>query len=154
MTNIKNTTDTDTAQDALDSIHAASSAGIKAAMPPRWFGIAISLVTGGMVAVASAGETELIAIMLAVLAGVMAMRKKESVAEPKVLPSSIVGFVAILGLLLLAFGLIAGGRILSEAQGIAWAPIGSGVVFALVVYFLSVSERREYRDRIEGNSEQ
>jgi hypothetical protein len=152
MTHTKKDSETDTAQNALDNIQAASSAGLKAAMPPRWFGMAISLVTGGIVAAASAGETELVAVALAAMAGIIAMRRKNAVAEPKTLPNSIVGIVAIVGLLLLAFGAIVGGRYLSEAQGVAWAPIASGAVFSLVVYFLSVSERREYRGRIQRNS--
>ncbi|MDG1418919.1 MAG: hypothetical protein P8J78_01505 [Maricaulis sp.] len=154
MKNTKNATDTAAAQDALESIHAASSAGIKAAMPPRWFGLAISVVTGGIVAAASAGETELIAVMLAAMAGVIAMRRKDSVAEPKTLPNTLLGFAGLSGLLLFALAVIAGGRFLSEAQGLAWAPLASGGVFGLAVYVLNLSERREYRARIQGNSGQ
>lgn len=154
MTNTENTTDTDTAKDALNTIQEASKAGIRAAMPPRWFGLAISLVTGSMVAATAAGETELIAISLAGLAIVSAMRKRTAVAEPRILPNSFVGVIAMVGLLLSALGLIAGGRVLMETQGMSWAPITSGAIFALVVYFLSLSERRDYRAHIEGKPDQ
>lgn len=141
------------AKEALKLVLQAESAGLDLAMPTRWFGIAIALTVSSMVTISAYGKTELIVLSLAVLAAVLATQKNKQGAVLKAGPNGAKGVVAIIGLLLFALALIAGAKILYQAHDYGWAPVAAGLLMAVLVYLLSVSERREYAAKIEAAAE-
>ncbi|HEC01074.1 MAG TPA: hypothetical protein ENI91_05235 [Sphingomonadales bacterium] len=153
MTDQKNEISPADAQEALKAIQEAEGVALSQTMPPRWFGIIIALTTGALLASAAAGATELIAVFLAVMVGSMAYLQRKTRGSPKALPSNKKGVLALVGLLFLALALLAGARGLRDIYDLTWAPLAAGVILAVIVYILSLSERREYRDRINGEKE-
>ena len=83
----------------------------------------------------------------------MAYLQRKTGGSPKVLPSNKKGVLALVGLLLLALALLAGARGLRDMYDLTWTPLAAGVIIAIIVYILSLSERREYRDRINRGNE-
>lgn len=153
MTDSKHKINPAEAQEALKAIQESEGVALSHTMPPRWFGILIALNSGALLASAAAGATELIAVFLAVMVGSMAYLQRKTGGSPKALPSNKKGVLALVGLLLFAFALIAGSRALRDMYDLSWAPLAAGVITAVIVYILSLSERREYRDRINGGKE-
>lgn len=139
----------DDAKEALAVIKNAESEGLRHTLSPRWFGVVIALINGGLVAVAAAGKTTLVAVLMAALAGAVASRRRKMKAYPAPAPRSTIGVVAAIGLIAFGIGLIAAAKILAEAYAFAYAPLVSGAIMATVIYLLSVSERREQLRKIE-----
>jgi hypothetical protein len=141
------------AKQALKVVQQAKSAGLNQAMPTHWFRAAIALTTGSMVTVSAWGKTELIAVSLAVLAGVLAAQKRKQGAVLRAGPNGAKGIIALIGLAVFAMALIAGAKVLNQAHGYGWAPVAGGALMANVVYLISLSERREYAAKIKAAAE-
>jgi hypothetical protein len=148
MTNEKLSINPDEAQEALDAVQRAERAGLSRVIPPRWFGVAIALATGFLVAASAAGITELVGVSLAALAAVIALQQRKLGAHPKSMPANAKGFLALAGLIAFAILLIGSARALAEIYAISWAPLAGGAVMTTVVYFLSVLERQAYFNRV------
>jgi hypothetical protein len=141
------------AKQALKVVQQAESASLNQAMPTRWFGAAIALTIGSIVTVSASGKTELIAVSFAVLAGVLAAQKHKQGAVLKSGPNGAKGIIALIGLAVVAMALIAGAKILNQAHGYGWAPVASGALMAILIYLISLSERREYAAKIKAAAE-
>lgn len=146
MADRKTEIDPDAAREALDTVQQAENAGLSRVIPPRWFGLAIALISGSIVASAAAGLSEMTAVSVAAIAVAIAIRQRRSAARTKALPGNARGIVALIGLTVFAISLIAGGRVLVQAYALSWAPLVSGGVVAIGVYYLSRKERRAYSD--------
>lgn len=144
----------DEAQKALDAIKEAERAGLSRAIPPRWFGFTIALITGALVAAAAAGTTELIAVFLAALVGAMEALRRKMGALQKSIPTKATSILALIGLVAFALAIIAGARVLMELYDITWAPLAGGAIMATIVYILSLLERREYITQIDAAQDQ
>lgn len=154
MTNEKNEIGADEAQEALDAIGQAERAGLSRAMPPRWFGAIIALITGGLVASATVGNTGYVGLLLCGLVIVMGVRERKAGASPKSMPSTKVGYLALFGLMVFFLLLVGASRILLEGFGLMWAPLAGGALMAAIVYGLSLSERRHYAAIIDQDKDQ
>ncbi|MFT6396576.1 MAG: hypothetical protein ACJAYU_001319 [Bradymonadia bacterium] len=137
------------ARDALKVVQQAESTSIKQAMPTRWFGAVTALAVGSMVTVSASGKTESIALSFAVLAGALAAQKNKNGAVLKAGPNGVKGIIALIGLSALGIALIVGAKLLEQAHGYGWAPLAGGVLLAIVIYLISLSERREYAAKME-----
>jgi hypothetical protein len=138
------------AKKALELVLQAESAGLNLAMPTRSFGIAIALTISSMVTISAYGKTALIALPLAVLGALLATQKNKQGAVLKAVPSGAKGVVPIIGILVFAIALITGAKTLYQAHDYGWAPMAAGFLMAVLVYLLSVLERREYAAKIEA----
>ena len=138
---------------ALKVVQQAKSAGLNQAMPTRWFGAAIALTVGSMVTASAWGKTELIAVSLAVLAGVLAAQKSKQGAVLRAGPNGAKGIIALIGLAVFAVALIAGAKVLNQAHGYGWAPVAGGALMVIVVDLISLLERREYAAKIKAAAE-
>jgi len=152
MTDSENKIDVDETREVLASVEKAESYGLSHTLPPRWFGVAIALINGGLVAVAAAGKTTLVALLIAALAGVIASRQRNMKAYPTQGPKNAVGVLAAIGLIAFGIALIFGAKLLVEIYAFTFAPLASGAVMATVIYLLSISERREYLRKIKTGS--
>lgn len=132
----------DEAQEALHAIKEAESAGLGSAIPPRWFGVVVALISGALIASAAAGESQNVALLILAFALVIGVRQQKSGALPKAFPSNATGIFAIIALLAFALLLIAGAKALAVTYGFAWAPLAGGALTAAIVYILSIFERR------------
>ena len=141
------------AKQALKAVQQAEGAGLDQAMPTRWFGAAIALTVGSMMTASAWGKTELIGVSLAVLAGVLAAQKSKQGAVLRAGPNGVKGIIALIVLAVFAMALIAGARVLNQAHGYGWAPVAGGALMAIVVYLISLSERRDYAARIKAAAE-
>ncbi len=144
MTDKTNRDNPDEARAALDSIHDAQNTGMSRVVPPRWFGIAISVSGGAIMAAMAAGETQMIAVGIAIMVSAMAYRSRTAGARPREMPQTILGFFALILLIAFALAVAYGARVLEETQGFAWAPLAAGGVIAITIYCLSLLERRAY----------
>jgi hypothetical protein len=150
MTKTTDKVDANEAQQMLDSIQKMEGAGLQHAMPPRWFGITIALLVGALIFVVGSGLSQYTVLVICLMALVMAYQHRKAGAAPKAVPANKIGIAAMIGLVLLFLFLVAVGRAGMEMFNLAWAPLATGAVAAIVVFALSVSERREYFAKING----
>ena len=134
---------------ALDLARSAERTSLKQTIPPVWFGIVISIIVGGLVAAVTAGTTELVAVALAALAGAISARRRNQPAYASDMPKGPTQIMALLGLIGIAFAIITGAKLLGETYAITWAPAISGTAMAVLVYGLSILERRRYISLIQ-----
>lgn len=142
------------AREALDAIQRTEHAGLRRAIPPRWFGATVALIVGGIFVSAATGSSTYTVLLVLALAMVLVFQRDKAGASPKALPSSAIGILALIGLMIFFLLLVAGARVLSDIYGMAWAPLAGGAAVAAIVYILSVSERRSYLAKIGGAKDQ
>lgn len=136
-------------QEALDAIDEAERSGLSQAVPTRWFGLFIALISGGIVASSAAGDSQYVALFILALALVIGVSQRRTGAVPRVLPTKVMGFVALAVFIAFAIFVIGVARALAQGCGLFWAPLAGGGLIALIVYALSLSERRAYLRRID-----
>lgn len=136
------------AREALDSIQEMERTGLRRAIPPRWFGATIAPISGALVAVVTAKASVVSALLIAALALVFEYQRRNGGASPRAFPSNAAGIAAVICLIGLFFLLVVGGRAFRDMFGFAWAPLASGAALAIVVFILSVSDRREMLAKI------
>ena len=151
MTRETSTIGPDEALEALASIQVAEKAGLSRSIPPLWFGIAMSLIAGGLLAAGAAGETTLVPIFIAAMVGAIAFRRHKTGIEPRTFPSRKISIIAISALIVFAIGLMFAARVLVEMRSLEWAPLAAGGVLALLVFGLAVSERRTHMAAIRSD---
>jgi len=137
------------AQQALDAIKEAERAGLSRTIPPRWFGPVLALSVGALLAMTAAGTTELIVFPLIAIGGAITYRSRKAGAQPAETPTGAKGIFALIALAVFGLSLIAGLRVLREMYGITWAPLAGGAVMAIVIYILSIYERRAHIAKID-----
>ncbi len=130
------------ARDALVSIQGMAGAGRRRAIPPRWFGAAIALICGALVVAVTSMSSIYVVPLIAALALVFEYQRRSVGASLRAFPSNAAGIAALICLVVLFLLLVVGGRVLRDMFGLAWAPLATGAALAIVVFMLSVSERR------------
>ena len=143
MSNETTEVDSEEAKAALNSIRNLESIALQNAMPSTWFVIALALVVGLLVFLIGAGLREYYVfpiIALPIIIAVQGSKIKASLRTIKASRKTIIGLfsliVFMLGLILIAFYIRA-------SYGTLLGPMVSGVVASLVVYWISLSARKE-----------
>ncbi len=134
------------AQDALDSIESMNRAGFRRAVPPRWYGIGLSLIIAigfALFALEDPGNTPALFIVLGMVLFIGASRERIG-AFGRDLPDTKTGMWAFVGVCVFLLALFFGGIIVRRAYDIAWVPLLTGFVAGTTVFLLSESERRYY----------
>lgn len=135
------------AQNALDAIREMERAAGWRAMPPRWFGALIALLTGALVALSVADLRDYHVLIIVAMVLVMTYQSQKTGVSVKQFPSRML--VIGLGILVpLFFLLVVAGQLLTDRLGVVAAPLSAGAVQAAVVLTLSVLERRRHLDRM------
>lgn len=137
--------DSEEAKAALNSIRNLESIALLNAMPSTWFAIALAFVVGLLVFLIGAGLRDYYVfpiIALPIIIAVQGSKIKASLRTIKTGRKTIIGLVSLivfmLGLILIAFYIRA-------SYGTLLGPMVSGVVASLVVYWISLSARKELR---------
>lgn len=143
MSNETTEIDSEEARAALDSIRNLESIALQNAMPSTWFVIALALVVGLLVFLIGAGLRDYYVfpiIALPIIIAVQGSKIKASLRTIKTSRKTIIGLVSLivfmLGLILIAFYIRA-------YYGTLVGPLVSGVVASSVVYWISLSARKE-----------
>lgn len=144
----------DEAQDALDSVEKAKSAGFRRAMPPRWYGVGISLIVAvgfALYSLEDPGNSPALFIVLGMALFVGFSRERIDVFA-KELPNTKPGIWALVGVSAFLFALFFGGIIVRRAYDAAWVPVVTGLIAGITIFFLSESERRFYVKKGDGGT--
>ncbi len=143
MTNEKHSVDSSEARKALDTIQQMERTAMRRATPPRWFGALIALLAGSLVSLSAADLRQYtVFIILSIVLAISYQRQKTGVSA-KTFPVK----TAILGLIILVplfFLLIIAAQLLQESLGHVLASLLCGGIFSVIVYLLSLVERRWY----------
>lgn len=136
----------DEAQDALDSVEKLKRSGFRRAIPPRWYGVGISLIVAvgfALYALEDPGNSPALFIVLGIALFMGFSRERLNVSG-KELPDTKAGIWALVGISAFLFALFFGGILVRRAYDIAWAPLVTGLIAGITIFLLSESERRFY----------
>jgi 4-amino-4-deoxy-L-arabinose transferase-like glycosyltransferase len=143
MSNETTEIDSEEAKTALNSIRNLESIALQNAMPSTWFVFALALVVGLLVFLIGAGLRDYYVfpiIALPIIIAVQGSKIKASLRTIKTSRKTIIGLVSLivfmLGLILIAFYIRA-------YFGTLVGPMVSGVVASLVVFWISLTARKE-----------
>ena len=143
MTNEKHSVDSSEARKALDTIQQMKRAAMRRAPPPRWFGALIALLAGSLVSLSAADLRQYTVFIILLMVLVISYQRQKTSVSAKTFPVK----TAILGLIILVplfFLLIIAAQLLQESLGHVSASLLCGGIFSVIVYLLSLVERRWY----------
>ncbi len=143
MTNEKHSAASSEAHKALDTIKQMKRAAMRRATPPRWFGALIALLAGSLVSLSAADLRQYTVFIILLMVLVISYQSQKTGVSAKTFPVK----TAILGLIILVplfFLLIIAAQLLQESLGHVSASLLCGGIFSVIVYFLSLFERRWY----------
>jgi hypothetical protein len=143
MSETKDQSQTIDAQQALDSIQKMEKSAYRRATPPSWFGIAIALLTGSLVTLAVADMRQLQVFIILGIGMVISYQSQKSGVSIKTFPVKLL-VIALILLVPLYFGMIIIGQLIIPSVGQTLAAVFAGIIFATVVFSLSLVERRIY----------
>ena len=143
MTNEKHSAASSEAHKALDTIKQMKRAAMRRATPPRWFGALIALLAGSLVSLSAADLRQYTVFIILLMVFVISYQSQKTGVSAKTFPVK----TAILGLIILVplfFLLIIAAQLLQESLGHVSASLLCGGIFSVIVYLLSLFERRWY----------
>ena len=143
MTNEKHSAASSEAHKALDTIQQMKRAAMRRATPPRWFGALIALLAGSLVSLSAADLRQYTVFIILLMVLVISYQRQKTGVSAKTFPVK----TAILGLIILVplfFLLIIAAQLLQESLGHVSASLLCGGIFSVIVYLLSLFERRWY----------
>ena len=143
MTNEKHSAASSEAHKALDTIQQMKRAAMRRATPPRWFGALIALLAGSLVSLSAADLRQYTVFIILLMVLVISYQSQKTGVSAKTFPVK----TAILGLIILVplfFLLIIAAQLLQESLGHVSASLLCGGIFSVIVYLLSLFERRWY----------
>jgi hypothetical protein len=152
MTDKKDHAEINEAGRALASIQQMERAALLRAMPPRWFGATIALLSGTLVFLSAADLREYHVLIIVAIALVISYQSQKTGVTGKKFPVKLAG-LALVVLLPLFFGFIIVAQLFSTIVGHIGAAVSAGILFAITVYTLSLFERRWhlYKTRQTGS---
>ena len=148
MTNKKHSAASSEAHKALNTIQQMKRAAMRRATPPRWFGALIALLAGSLVSLSAADLRQYTVFIILLMVFVISYQSQKTGVSAKTFPVK----TAILGLIILVplfFLLIIAAQLLQESLGHVSASLLCGGIFSVIVYLLSLFERRWY-DKINS----
>ena len=143
MTNEKHSAASSEAHKALDTIQQMKRAAMRRATPPRWFGALIALLAGSLVSLSAADLRQYTVFIILLMVFVISYQSQKTGVSAKTFPVK----TAVLGLIILVplfFLLIIAAQLLQESLGHVLASLLCGGIFSVIVYLLSLFERRWY----------
>ena len=143
MTNEKHSAASSEAHKALDTIKQMKRAAMRRATPPRWFGALIALLAGSLVSLSAADLRQYTVFIILLMVLLISYQSQKTGVSAKTFPVK----TAILGLIILVplfFLLIIAAQLLQEILGHVSASLLCGGIFSVIVYLLSLFERRWY----------
>ena len=143
MTNEKHSAASSEAHKALDTIQQMKRAAMRRATPPRWFGALIALLAGSLVSLSAADLRQYTVFIILLMVFVISYQSQKTGVSAKTFPVK----MAVVGLIILVplfFLLIIAAQLLQEILGHVSASLLCGGIFSVIVYFLSLFERRWY----------
>ena len=143
MTNEKHSTASSEAHKALDTIQQMKRAAMRRAIPPRWFGALIALLAGSLVSLAAADLRQYTVFIILLMVFVISYQSQKTGVSAKTFPvkTAVVGLIILVPLFFL---LIIAAQLLQESLGHVSASLLCGGIFSVIVYLLSLFERRWY----------
>ena len=143
MTNEKHSVDSSEAHKALETIQQMKRAAMRRATPPRWFGALIALLTGSLVSLSAADLRQYTVFIILLMVLVISYQSQKTGVSAKTFPvkTAVVGLIILVPLFFL---LIIAAQLLQESLGHVSASLLCGGIFSVIVYFLSLFERRWY----------
>ena len=145
--NNKSQINSEEAKAALDSIKKLEKTSLQHALPSIWFGIAISIVVGILVFLISAGLRDYYIYPIIGLPLIIALErsKMKVTLRTKTNKKTIIALICLIGVML---GLIFSAIYVRSLYDNMVGPIVSSLVATLIVYWLSVYERNEHKNKI------
>lgn len=142
----------DLAQDALEAIREMELAALRRAMPPLWFGVAISILCGALVAVSAAALREFQPYLLVCIALVLVYQAQKSGVSmgQHLVTSRWRYFAGLVGIALMFFLVVIASQLLILSTGLELMALLGGVAFGGLVYVISARERRWYQGQINS----
>ena len=143
MTNEKHSAASSEAHKALDTIQQMKRAAMRRATPPHWFGALIALLAGSLVSLSAADLRQYIVFIILLMVLVISYHRKKTGVSAKKFPVK----TMVLGLIILVplfFLMIIAAQLLQESLGHVSASLLCGGIFSVIVYLLSLVERRWY----------
>ena len=143
MTNKKHSVDSSEARKALDTIEQMERTAMRIATPPRWFGALIALLAGSLVSLSASDLRQYTVLIILLMVLVISYQRQKTGVSAKTFPVK----TAVLGLIILVplfFLLIIAAQLLQESLGHVLASLLCGGIFSVIVYLLSLVERRWY----------
>ena len=143
MTNEKHSAASSEAHKALDTIQQMKRAAMRRATPPHWFGALIALLAGSLVSLSAADLRQYTVFIILLMVFVISYQSQKTGVSAKTFPvkTAVVGLIILVPLFFL---LIIAAQLLQEILGHVSAPLLCGGIFSVIVYFLSLFERRWY----------
>ena len=135
-------------QEALNSVQEMENAARRQAIPPRWFGAIIALLSGGLVALSAAGLNTYSVYLIIMMTLVIVYQSQKATVSIRAFSSKVASVAVIIGTVALFFVLIIAAQAVEYNTGFAWTPLAAGAIFAVVIYMLTVSERHEHESKI------
>jgi|TARA_B110001454_G_scaffold197866_1_gene201620 hypothetical protein len=148
MTNKKHSAASSEAHKALNTIQQMKRAAMRRATPPRWFGALIALLAGSLVSLSAADLRQYTVFIILLMVFVISYQSQKTGVSAKIFPFK----TAVFGLIILVplfFLLIIAAQLLQESLGHVSASLLCGGIFSVIVYLLSLFERRWY-DKINS----
>jgi len=143
MTNEKHSAASSEAHKALDTIQQMKRAAMRRATPPRWFGALIALLAGSLVSLSAADLRQYTVFIILLMVFVISYQSQKTGVSAKTFPvkTAVVGLIILVPLFFL---LIIAAQLLQESLGHVSASLLCGGIFSVIVYLLSLFERRWY----------
>ena len=131
------------AHKALDTIQQMKRAAMRRATPPRWFGALIALLAGSLVSLSAADLRQYTVFIILLMVLVISYQSQKTGGSAKTFPvkTAVVGLIILVPLFFL---LIIAEQLLQESLGHVSASLLCGGIFSIMVYLLSLFERRWY----------
>ena len=138
----------DEAQDALNSIERMNAAGRKRGTAPRWYGIGIALiVTVGFALYAQQDPGNFPGLFIALGVALFVTSSRDKIgAMGRAIPDSRSAMWGLIGVSAFLIVLFFGGIYFRRAYDLSWIPVATGLIAGTIIFFLSESERRNYRN--------
>lgn len=152
MTSKDESNETAQAREALDSIKSMERKALWHAIPPRWFGVALSVLAGTMVALSVADLRSYHIIVIVMMTAVLVYQSQTTGVSLKSVPPKMLGLALII-LVPMFFLLIVATQMFGDTLGPVGAPLLAGLVLAVSVYALSVHERMGLIARIDAGDQ-
>jgi len=145
--NNKSQINSEEAKAALDSIKKLEKTSLQHAVTSIWLGIAISIVVGILVFLISAGLRDYYIYPIIGLPLIIALErsKMKVTLRTKTNKKTIIALICLIGVML---GLIFSAIYVRSLYDNMVGPIVSSLVATLIVYWLSVYERNEHKNKI------
>ena len=143
MTNEKNSVDSNEARKALDTIEQIERKAMRRATPPHWFGVLIALLAGSLVSLSAADLRQYTVFIILSMVLVISYQRQKTGVSAKIFPikTMVIGLIILVPLFFL---LIIAAQLLQEKLGYVSASLLCGGIFSVIVYLLSLVERRWY----------